>query len=180
MIHWSVVNLFTKNYNIRKLGKPVDWYPNAYKTETLGWIYTIHPNNPESFFLRILLHNLRGPTSFEYLRSVDGIVYETYRQGGMQTTWFARSFFVRIKWNKTIKSNKITLHSHYDTVCFIKFTIIEKNIRLVLVKIYLIKNKNWMNTYAKFQLNRTGNSRDLEFEKLQHFILIIIWKIMIF
>ena len=47
-------------------------------------MYTIHPNNPECFFLRILLHNVRGPTSFENLRSVNDIVYETYREACLQ------------------------------------------------------------------------------------------------
>jgi len=43
-------------------------------------MYTIHPNNPECFYLRILLHNVRGPTSFKNLKSVDGIEYDTYRE----------------------------------------------------------------------------------------------------
>jgi len=47
---------------------------------TLDRMYTIHPNNPECFYLRILLHNVRGPTSFKNLKSVDGIEYDTYRE----------------------------------------------------------------------------------------------------
>jgi len=61
-------------------GSPVNGYLNIYKTDTIGRMYTIHPNNPEYFYLRILLHNVRGPTSFKNLKSVDGIEYDKYRE----------------------------------------------------------------------------------------------------
>ncbi|CAI6359516.1 unnamed protein product [Macrosiphum euphorbiae] len=47
--------------------------------DALGRLYTVHPNNLECFYLRLLLLNVRGPTSFEELRTVDGQVCATYR-----------------------------------------------------------------------------------------------------
>ncbi|XP_039968146.1 uncharacterized protein LOC120779853 [Bactrocera tryoni] len=43
-------------------------------------MYTIHPNNTECFYLRLLLVNVQGPRSFEYLKIVDGHLCETYRE----------------------------------------------------------------------------------------------------
>ena len=46
----------------------------------LGRVYTIHPRDRECFFLRILLHNVRGPTSFEDIRTVDGVVCQMFKE----------------------------------------------------------------------------------------------------
>ncbi|CAB3249919.1 unnamed protein product [Arctia plantaginis] len=42
-------------------------------------MYTVHPKNDECFYLRLLLVNVRGPTSFETLRTVNGVIFPTYR-----------------------------------------------------------------------------------------------------
>ncbi|GFV20703.1 ATP-dependent DNA helicase [Trichonephila clavipes] len=39
-----------------------------------------HPNNTECFYLRLLLINIRGPISFQDLRTVNGQLCATYRQ----------------------------------------------------------------------------------------------------
>ncbi|XP_055918335.1 uncharacterized protein LOC129950418 [Eupeodes corollae] len=48
-------------------------------TDALGRIYTVHPKNDECFYLRLLLEHIRGTTSFESLRTVNGIVCPTFR-----------------------------------------------------------------------------------------------------
>jgi len=46
---------------------------------TLGQLYTVHPKQRECFFLRSLLVNVPGPTSFKYLQTVNvRILYDTY------------------------------------------------------------------------------------------------------
>ena len=40
----------------------------------------MHPNNFECFFLRLLLHTIKGPTSFEALITVNGQVCATFRE----------------------------------------------------------------------------------------------------
>jgi len=47
-------------------------------TNTLGRLYTVHPKQRECFFLRLLLVNVPGPTSFQYLRKVNGTLYDTF------------------------------------------------------------------------------------------------------
>jgi hypothetical protein len=41
-------------------------------TDALGRVYTIHPNNVECYFFRLLLHAVGGPISFESLKTVEG------------------------------------------------------------------------------------------------------------
>jgi hypothetical protein len=51
------------------------------KTGTaLGRVYTVSPSNKECFFLRVLLHKVRGPRSFADIRTVANHVCETYRE----------------------------------------------------------------------------------------------------
>lgn len=73
-------NQSTRKFQRRKQGKRVPGYENVYSTDALGRIYTIHPNNDECYYLRLLLVNVRGPTSFENIKTVDGVLYRTYRE----------------------------------------------------------------------------------------------------
>ncbi|XP_017490266.1 PREDICTED: uncharacterized protein LOC108378484 [Rhagoletis zephyria] len=52
----------------------------ARQGDSLGRVYTIHPSNAECFYLRLLLHKVKGPVSFQALRTVDGVLCSTYRQ----------------------------------------------------------------------------------------------------
>ncbi|XP_025194300.1 uncharacterized protein LOC112593923 [Melanaphis sacchari] len=47
--------------------------------KTLGRLYTVHPKQRECFYVRLLLVNVPGPTSFEFLRTVNGPVFNTYQ-----------------------------------------------------------------------------------------------------
>ncbi|GFT79634.1 ATP-dependent DNA helicase [Trichonephila clavipes] len=49
-------------------------------TDALGRLYTVHPNNTECFYLRLLFINIRGPISFQDLRTVNDQLCATYRQ----------------------------------------------------------------------------------------------------
>ncbi|XP_063912265.1 uncharacterized protein LOC135129114 [Zophobas morio] len=63
----------------RKRGNNVDGWPGVKKDQALGRVYTVHPNNAECYYLRLLLHQVRGPTSFSDLKTIDGVVYPTYQ-----------------------------------------------------------------------------------------------------
>ncbi|GFU99553.1 ATP-dependent DNA helicase PIF1 [Trichonephila clavipes] len=73
-------NASTKKFQRRKQGKAVEGHTNLYSSDALGRLYTVHPNNTECFYLRLLLINIRGPISFQDLRTVNGQLYATYRQ----------------------------------------------------------------------------------------------------
>lgn len=73
-------NQSSKQFQRRRQGHPVPDHVGVYSTDALGRIYTVHPTNDECFYLRLLLVNVRGPTSFENIRTVDGVLCATYRE----------------------------------------------------------------------------------------------------
>ncbi|XP_076256102.1 uncharacterized protein LOC143193665 [Rhynchophorus ferrugineus] len=56
-------NQSSKTFQRRKQDTAVDGFPGVKKTDALGRVYTIHPNNSECFYLRMLLHIVKGPTT---------------------------------------------------------------------------------------------------------------------
>ncbi|XP_055614537.1 uncharacterized protein LOC129760881, partial [Uranotaenia lowii] len=73
-------NKSSRNFQRRKQGQVVAGYADVFSTDALGRMYTVHPKNDECFYLRLLLVNVCGPTSFESLRTVDGMLCATYRE----------------------------------------------------------------------------------------------------
>ncbi|XP_050063212.1 uncharacterized protein LOC126552534 [Aphis gossypii] len=73
-------NQSSRRFIRRKQGKPVPGYTDVYSTDAIGRIYSVHPSNDECFYLRLLLVNVRGPTSFQQLRTVDGELCVSYRE----------------------------------------------------------------------------------------------------
>ncbi|XP_053595538.1 uncharacterized protein LOC128667851 [Microplitis demolitor] len=71
----------SKVFKRRKRGNPVEGYPGIFKEHVIGRVYTFHPGNTECYFLRLLLHTVRGPTSFKDIRTVNGVVYQSYQAG---------------------------------------------------------------------------------------------------
>ncbi|XP_071565387.1 uncharacterized protein [Temnothorax nylanderi] len=63
----------------RKRGMDVDGWPGIKKDHALGRVYTIHPNNTECYYLRLLLHEIRGPTSFLDLKIANGVLCSTFQ-----------------------------------------------------------------------------------------------------
>ncbi|KAF5481753.1 hypothetical protein F2P56_002382 [Juglans regia] len=56
-----------------------EWTPRKKKT-VIGRIVTANPFEGERYYLRILLNHIRGPLSFEDLRTIDGVVSPTFRE----------------------------------------------------------------------------------------------------
>ncbi|UYV81818.1 hypothetical protein LAZ67_20002585 [Cordylochernes scorpioides] len=69
-----------KSFCRRKQGTSVPEHEGIFASEALGRVYTVHPNNAECFFLRMLLHTVRGPTSFSSLKCVNGEECRTFRE----------------------------------------------------------------------------------------------------
>ncbi|XP_015078482.2 uncharacterized protein LOC107022360 [Solanum pennellii] len=46
----------------------------------IGRVVTCHPTEGERYYLRLLLMNVRGPKSYEDLRSVNGVQYNSFRE----------------------------------------------------------------------------------------------------
>ena len=58
--------------------------PTKEKPRTIGRVYTVHPNQGEKFYLRLLLHHKPGSVSFEDLRTVDGNTCPTFKEACFQ------------------------------------------------------------------------------------------------
>jgi len=56
----------------RKQGTNVAGHPGVKEAHVLGVVYTINPCQGEGFYLRLLLHHIRGPQSFTQLKTVEG------------------------------------------------------------------------------------------------------------
>lgn len=115
-------NQSSKKFIRRKQGKPVPEYPDVYSTDAIGRIYSVHPKHDECFYLRLLLVNVRGPTSFQHLRTVNGELCETYREACHRLQLLEND----AHWDQTLndgvissKANQIrTLFSIIISTCF--------------------------------------------------------------
>ncbi|GFV42404.1 ATP-dependent DNA helicase [Trichonephila clavipes] len=68
-------------WQIRKKGVPLPDFPGYVTDNALGREYIVYPNNREAFHVRLLLHQVRGPISFEDFKTVivrdeDGDIFE--------------------------------------------------------------------------------------------------------
>lgn len=77
---YFVWNASKREFQRRKQGAFDPDHPGIHTSDALGRVYTIHPNNSECYYLRMLLHEVRGPISFQSLRTIDGVMCETYRE----------------------------------------------------------------------------------------------------
>ena len=69
-------NEVPKHYTWDKSGR---MWKRRQRGRVLVRVYTVHPRQQECFFVRMLLHQVRGPTSFEALRTFEGQLYNTFR-----------------------------------------------------------------------------------------------------
>lgn len=66
-------------FSRRKQGKGVSGHPGVKQDHVIGRVYTVHPNNSECYYLRLLLHEVRGPTCFNDLKTVSGVAHPSYQ-----------------------------------------------------------------------------------------------------
>jgi hypothetical protein len=55
------------------------WRPRQRGT-AVSRVYRCEPNQGERFWLRLLLVTVPGPTFFEYLRTYQGVTYDTFKK----------------------------------------------------------------------------------------------------
>ncbi|XP_076067683.1 uncharacterized protein LOC143040473 [Oratosquilla oratoria] len=56
------------------------WLERKTRTAALGRIRAVTNKTVELFYLRMLLTHIKGPSSYEDLRTVDGVTHDTYRE----------------------------------------------------------------------------------------------------
>ncbi|XP_073955775.1 uncharacterized protein isoform X1 [Choristoneura fumiferana] len=107
-------NASSKSFQRRKQGTPLEGHPNVFVTDAIGRIYTVHPNNDECYYLRLLLVNVRGPTSFQQLRTVDGHLCATYREACQLLQLLEDDSH----WDNTLKDSIISTSPHQIRTLF--------------------------------------------------------------
>lgn len=68
-----------KKWQRRKMGRRIVDHPGVFEANILGRMYTVSPNSGELYFLRLLLHHVKGPNSFESLRTVAGHICPLFK-----------------------------------------------------------------------------------------------------
>ncbi|XP_076928046.1 uncharacterized protein LOC143591854 [Bidens hawaiensis] len=65
------------------------WNPRSQRPQ-IGRIVSASPAESERYFLRLLLTHVRGPCSFEDLRTVDGVEHHTFRNAALERGLIAK------------------------------------------------------------------------------------------
>jgi len=78
----------------------------SFFVDILGCVYTVHPNNAECYYLRMLLINVKGPTSFANIRTVDGVVCQTFREACQKLQLLENNQH----WKTTLMSASVKCH----------------------------------------------------------------------
>ncbi|XP_027099289.1 uncharacterized protein [Coffea arabica] len=63
------------------------WSPRKQK-DTIGRLVTVNPIEGERYCLRLLLLNVRGPTSFNDLKTVNGVLVDTFKEAAVLRGYF--------------------------------------------------------------------------------------------
>jgi len=56
------------------------WQKRKNSVFQVGRVISAHPAEGERYFLRVLLNNVAGATSYEHLRTVDGVLLPSFRE----------------------------------------------------------------------------------------------------
>ena len=88
-----------------------------HKTDTIGRLYSAHPNSGERFYLRMLLCVVKGADSFKYLRTVNGEECDSYKNACLAFGILADD----VEWSMCLKeaSTVIAPKSLRDLFCAI-------------------------------------------------------------
>ncbi|XP_046965797.1 uncharacterized protein LOC124534146 [Vanessa cardui] len=73
-------NTARREWKRRIQGVPVPNWPGVKSGDALGRVYTVHVSNMECFCLRMLLHHVRGPTSFKDLKMLNNRELSNFRE----------------------------------------------------------------------------------------------------
>lgn len=80
------IDPYARNFLYKEFPEFYTWQRNSktWKRRTqriqIGRLVAAHPTEGERYYLRILLNHVRGPTSFDDLRTVDGVIFSTFRE----------------------------------------------------------------------------------------------------
>ncbi|CAI2199795.1 15735_t:CDS:1, partial [Funneliformis geosporum] len=56
------------------------WNPRKSATGAIGRLYIVQPSEGERYYLRILLSHIKGATSFNNLKTINGYICKTFKE----------------------------------------------------------------------------------------------------
>lgn len=140
----------------RKQGNPVAGENNIRAGDMLGRVYTVHPMNHECFCLRLLLHVVKGPTSFQDLCTVDGLICATFKEACSVRGLLEDDQH----WNKALEEAGA---SHTPAIIRQLFAIMLVYCNLQNAALLWEEHKDNMTEDILLQARRTGGVQDLQF-----------------
>ncbi|XP_021744640.1 uncharacterized protein LOC110710622 [Chenopodium quinoa] len=85
-------NEFSEHYRWDASDK--HWYKRQNKKIVIGRLAFVGPSEGERYFLRLFLHNVRSPKSFEDLRTVNGHICDTFHQAALKLKLLGEDYSV--------------------------------------------------------------------------------------
>ena len=89
---------FTYIAKSKKLERQRFWKPREKSFNKIGRMYTVSVRQRELYYLRLLLLHVRGAISFEDLKTVDGQLYNTFKEAAVARNLLADD----IEWENTL------------------------------------------------------------------------------
>ena len=80
LLYVDVPKYYTWNYKSWCRRKQGAGFAGIKEAHVAGRVYTINPRQGECFYLRLLLHHIRGPQSFAELKTVEGDLCNSFRE----------------------------------------------------------------------------------------------------
>ncbi|XP_055306852.1 uncharacterized protein LOC129571114, partial [Sitodiplosis mosellana] len=146
----------TKKCQRRKQGIRIEGHTNLFASDALGRLYTVHPYNFECYYLRMLLINVRGPTSFQHIKTVNGEICATYRQACENLHLLEND----AQWNLSLEDASNTAHPHQIRSLFV---VIITTCFPVNPQSLWEKYKNFMSDDILFRLRSSTGNYELQF-----------------
>ncbi|KAH7818405.1 putative ATP-dependent DNA helicase PIF1 [Monocercomonoides exilis] len=72
--------------------KTHSWKYRSYKSKIVTRLYTVSPRDQERYYLRLLLLNVKGPTSYEYLKTYDNHIHNTFKEAAASRGLLSEDF----------------------------------------------------------------------------------------
>ncbi|XP_073151878.1 uncharacterized protein [Henckelia pumila] len=93
MVEKYVYRDFPQYYAWIQSGK--NWIRRRSQNKVVGRLYVVSPSEGDMFYLRILLNHVKGPSSFEKLRKVNGITYTTFKEAAEMGCLLQQDDYIR-------------------------------------------------------------------------------------
>ena len=79
LLYWQIPEHYTWNTKQRKWKRRKKVLSEDHMPETIGQLYSTHPTRIELYALRLLLNHVKGPKSYQDIRTVKEHMYESFK-----------------------------------------------------------------------------------------------------